>query len=462
MPILRNNKVTGSTKEIEPEVMAEELPVGETTVKDMSAEKEVNSAANSDIDKDADIRKLLLQMNKKFDNVQNDLTVIRNDMQEMKTSLEKKLATALTQSSEALTTADEAKRKNAVLSIQVQNLKKELNETKDKQECLSRSYDQLKDRCLNLETYSRRENLIFKGLAQNDKEDCTKIVKNFLVNQLHVDHQTVADMIFQRCHRLRTKSNQNKKDAPPIICRFLSYQDRQLAWNARSKLKGTDYIINEDFPPEINERRQLLFPILREPKNKKILARLQGDKLIIDGTVYTMDNINELPNSLDPAKIATKTVNNITAFFTAASPLSNFAKTNFNIDGKDYFCVEQYYQTQKAMCLEKPEVAKKILSSRSQKECKMLGDGVQSTPDWIANSRHVMQKGCEAKFSQDEDAKSFLLNTGDTLLAEASYDKFWGTGVPLSHADVGDKKKWTGTNHLGEILTAIRDTLKNN
>tara|TARA_B100000900_G_C20484442_1_gene676847 strand:- start:800 stop:973 length:174 start_codon:yes stop_codon:yes gene_type:complete len=50
--------------------------------------------------------------------------------------------------------------------------------------------------------------------------------------------------------------------------------------------------------------------------------------------------------------------------------------------------------------------------------------------------------------------KDILVSTGDKLLAEASVDLVWGTGVVGD--DVTDPNKWRGRNEMGDILMRIR------
>ena len=57
-----------------------------------------------------------------------------------------------------------------------------------------------------------------------------------------------------------------------------------------------------------------------------------------------------------------------------------------------------------------------------------------------------------AKFSQNEDLKKKLLDTGDATLIEGNTwgDKYWGVC------------KGVGKNRLGELLMEVREELKQN
>lgn len=64
-----------------------------------------------------------------------------------------------------------------------------------------------------------------------------------------------------------------------------------------------------------------------------------------------------------------------------------------------------------------------------------------------------------AKFGQHEDLKAKLLNTGDSVIAEASpYDRIWGIGRGVSKAHL----PWLGMNKLGALLMDTRTILRAN
>ena len=65
-----------------------------------------------------------------------------------------------------------------------------------------------------------------------------------------------------------------------------------------------------------------------------------------------------------------------------------------------------------------------------------------------------------AKFGQNPWLKKLLLSTNEDTLAEATYDKLWGTGIPLHCRDCTDRNKWHNTGIMGEILMDIREEFK--
>ena len=57
--------------------------------------------------------------------------------------------------------------------------------------------------------------------------------------------------------------------------------------------------INEQFPYEINRRRNMLRPIMKLAKDKNIRASLTKDKLKIEGKVFTINDLDKLPEKVN-------------------------------------------------------------------------------------------------------------------------------------------------------------------
>lgn len=65
------------------------------------------------------------------------------------------------------------------------------------------------------------------------------------------------------------------------------------------------------------------------------------------------------------------------------------------------------------------------------------------------------------QFSQNDDLKTILFSTYPKTLVEASpFDKIWGIGLRKDDPGAWNKSTWLGKNLLGEILTRVRDKLR--
>ena len=71
-------------------------------------------------------------------------------------------------------------------------------------------------------------------------------------------------------------------------------------------------------------------------------SRLQGDKLVINGTHYGVKDISRLPLDLAAYKAAQQTVSTTIVFHGELSPYLNFHSAPFVIDGQK-FPTSKYY-----------------------------------------------------------------------------------------------------------------------
>ncbi|MDE6579498.1 MAG: NADAR family protein [Ruminiclostridium sp.] len=135
----------------------------------------------------------------------------------------------------------------------------------------------------------------------------------------------------------------------------------------------------------------------------------------------------------------------------------------FTVDGTEYHTAEQYMMSQKAVLFSDEKVRQEIMEAVHPKQYKALGRKISGFKQeiWDSNCREIVIKGNLAKFSQNESLKSFLLNTKDRVLAEASpYDKIWGIGMSKDDKDCENPLLWKGENFLGFCLMEVRDLLR--
>jgi ribA/ribD-fused uncharacterized protein len=344
----------------------------------------------------------------------------------------------------------------------VQKLKKENDELKSEVIILKNNLNhvnhelkQQSEKIVQLELYNRKENLIVYGVRQDSEENCLEKIINVFKTHMDIGDDIVDSMKIDRCHRLPGAKPQ------PIIVRFNWYQDRSKVWDARFNLKGSKISVSEDFPSIITQRRKSLFPIMMEARNQDHFAYLKEDKLVIDKKTYTIDSLHTLPPQFNPARMTTKQYDDVTAFFGGSCPLSNFYQSSFEIDGKEYFSVEPYFQLQKCIFAEDLEAVSKVNQAKSFLLCKKIGDSVSvDKSEWLPNAKIVMRKAMEAKFNQNEHAKKFLIDTGNKTLAEATTNKTWGTGLKLENEKNAERGSWSGLNLTGETLMVVRNELQ--
>jgi ribA/ribD-fused uncharacterized protein len=228
--------------------------------------------------------------------------------------------------------------------------------------------------------------------------------------------------------------------------------------------------VSEDYPPEIQDRQKQLYPILdaayKYRDATKPEFRYSGyialDKLILNGKVYTIDTLCNLPTHLQPEKVASPSNDTTMLFFTKASPLSNHYPCSFVVSGVRYNCIEQYLMASKARKFDDTDTLVNIMKTDNPGKQKGLGRKVVDFDlgEWRKAVPDIILKGARAKFQQDNYCKLFLKATGKKVLGEANpNDAFFGIGMGIKERDAWDTNKWAN-NLLGKTLMEVRSELK--
>lgn len=155
--------------------------------------------------------------------------------------------------------------------------------------------------------------------------------------------------------------------------------------------------------------------------------------------------------------------NNYTFFYKSSSPFSNWYMGKFIHNGVEYNCGEQYMMKAKADLFNDDEVGNIIMEQTTPRKQKMLGREVRNFDPivWDNKCIDIMVEGLISKFEQNEYCMNRLLETGDTMMVEASpTDRIWGIGLSEEDPSVLDETKWRGKNYLGIVLMKVRDELK--
>ena len=188
-------------------------------------------------------------------------------------------------------------------------------------------------------------------------------------------------------------------------------------------------------------------------------CKLTGDRLIIDGITYTVDDITKLPSDLAPYLAAQKENESHIVFHGELSPWSNFHRSPFQLNGHTYHSTQQWIQFQKAMLFGDSNTANEILRSDTPQECKRLSHYIHGVDHskWHTEGYDLCLDGLREKFRQNKDLCTMLKTTEPKILAEASVDKTWGTRVSIRDSQALNINKWHGTGWLSNMLTIIRD-----
>ena len=115
----------------------------------------------------------------------------------------------------------------------------------------------LEARIDKLEDYSRRDNLLFTGFAEDRNENCENVVRDILARKLLRGICDVNKVNIVRAHRLgQYKADQTR----PIIVKFREFCDKQLILQQLYKgaLINTGKWVTEDFSANTTDDRKYL------------------------------------------------------------------------------------------------------------------------------------------------------------------------------------------------------------
>ena len=192
-------------------------------------------------------------------------------------SIEDKLLRRVTEAEKRATEAVDMACANAAM---IKTLNTKLIDMDTKFDTLSKKYDNV---CIDnkrlqglhdqQETYSRRDNLLIRGINEQAEESddmCIAAARRFFIDDMKLDEATVNNMTIVRCHRIGKLNNEHNgnKFNRPVIVRFLNYNDRMTVWAKRFELANGQKSISENFANNVEYRRRLLYPILKKLSNR--------------------------------------------------------------------------------------------------------------------------------------------------------------------------------------------------
>ena len=143
--------------------------------------------------------------------------------------------------------------------------------------------------------------------------------------------------------------------------------------------------------------------------------------------------------------------------------LSQWWPCSFTLDAHIFSTAEHFMMYEKAMLFGDHETAARIVDADHPFEAKTLGRRVRNYDDtrWNQTRIDTVIRGNIEKFSQNPKLLTFLIETGDDILAETSpSDLIWGTGCREEDPIAIQPENWPGQNLLGFALMQVRNHLR--
>lgn len=367
----------------------------------------------------------------KLDEIQKDVKGIRENLDEIKMSV----AVTQHQLSEACEEIENLKYKQN----DIERLKSEVVFLKSRTEYLEKKLEDQNE-------YSRRENLIIKGAAETNGENCLDTVNKIFTNL------GVGPFQLQRYHRLG-KFVKGAAQPRNIIVRFVCFQDKLSVLKKRTMLKGSNIYLQDDISAVVEARQAELRPIVRHIRLLTPDAKvgLIKDKLQYEGKLYSKENLKDI--TIDLTSVGSSSTDMHTFFSGEYSPLSNLYSCKLKINETEYNSTEQYFQYQKCIAHEKPEIAMKVMSASTSREAMGIGKQVRYSDEWAKTTGiEILEKAIAEKIQCVPEFAKTLRECKDKLFAEATRHPIWGIGIQFSDNRKSNKNNWNGQNLMGQLL----------
>ena len=156
----------------------------------------------------------------------------------------------------------------------------------------------LNSKDLYLEAYSRRENIKFFSIPEEQDEDTEATLRNFMERDL--GYRNAHTVEIQRVHRLPKRRNDS--GPKPIIAKFLRYKDVEDILALGRRLEGTNFQMFRDLPQEIIKRRRERMPTFKEARRRGMrvsFSRSEPDKLYINDKFWPQGKLLESGDQSD-------------------------------------------------------------------------------------------------------------------------------------------------------------------
>ena len=151
----------------------------------------------------------------------------------------------------------------------------------------------------DLKCRSMRDNLIFRGLVEENDEtwDVTKKKAIYFMKNI-LKMPDFDEKLIDRAHRI---GNKDANGPRPMVVKFLSSSLKDSVFKYVKNLKDRPTLsIQEQFPPEVQERRKRLWPMYKDAKKIPTNnVKWSTDKLIINGRVHTAKDDEQ---DIDPSE----------------------------------------------------------------------------------------------------------------------------------------------------------------
>lgn len=143
----------------------------------------------------------------------------------------------------------------------------------------------LENRCIQLERQCRKNNIIIFGLKVPEGINLLEYILNKFAELLQVE---LSESDISNIHTLKSDKS------TPIKVEFVSFLKKGVIFQNVKKLKGKGIFIAHDLCHEDQRDNKILQRHFKLARLKNNLVKIRGNKLIVNGDVYTANQLKEI------------------------------------------------------------------------------------------------------------------------------------------------------------------------
>lgn len=176
----------------------------------------------------------------------------------------------------------------------------------------------------------------------------------------------------------------------------------------------------------------------------------------MNGRLYNHDQFNELPPDCHPRCVQViTTAHDRTLFAGEWAFLSNMFPCSVIYENTRFSSTEQCYQFCKARSHNELAKAQRIIVNNDPFVCRQIGDSIEDNDKWLGSREQTLLDINILKYNQNPELLDLLVDTGNTILQEATTGPDWGISASI-RSKAAKENTGRGENLFGKILMKLR------
>ena len=332
-----------------------------------------------------------------------------------------------------------------------------------------------------LERERRKNLMIVEGVVETEGVHSPDIIDDLFAD-LKLDFDShVCDRIYRRGKETPAtsfsavtadltgsaeKPTDTRKTRPrSIVVGFMRPIEKSKVFKNLKNLKGVErwnrVFFTDDYTEQQKNQIRDLRALAAYARRIGREATVRNHHLWVDGRRYVYDELSKLSPELTLEKAKTLEVlgGSGLAFQSSHSPLSNLYPCNVYHRGGKFLSSEAAIHHTRATISRRPREAQDILETRDPYKVKGIGSSFKASREWEEKEDAEYDSILLDKFTRNQYCRDFLVRTGDKKLFEATGDRKWACGIPLTKIDTLTDAP-PGENRMGKKLEVVRQKVK--